>query len=107
MLIERDIRFKAKSDEDDDDDDDDIDEDEDISTPRVRYYKSNKVLGALYRAIDEQEIFEQIQKTSNSLTGNHFSRNSPIDEVWKYVQTATALIQYEHHRVFAQDIREG
>ena len=33
------------------------DEDEDDSEPRRKYYKSEKVLGKLYRAIDERKIW--------------------------------------------------
>lgn len=38
-----------------------LDDEED--TPTYKYYESDKILGKLFRAIDEREIFADIQKT--------------------------------------------
>ncbi|KAL8946947.1 MAG: hypothetical protein Q9222_006725, partial [Ikaeria aurantiellina] len=70
--------------------------------PEPIYYQSEKVLGRLYRAIDERAIFEEIQKRA--------SEAEPLDlaeRVWAYVKRNTALIQYEHYLPFARDIREA
>lgn len=43
---------------------DDGDDDDDFTN--YRYYESDKVLGKLYRAIDEREIFTQIQQRATN-----------------------------------------
>ena len=78
------------------------DEDDDFS--HYRYYESDKILGKLYRAIDERKIFEDIKHRAS--TQNVNSRSTVIDEVWAYVQRTCSLIQWEHHREWAKDIRE-
>lgn len=102
VLIEKKIDLDGDS-SDDEDDDDDGDDD---TPPRIRYYESPKVLGKLYRAIDEQKIFGHIQIQSQQL-GSMSSVDSVLDRVWNYVQNATALIQYDHYTVFAKDAKEA
>jgi hypothetical protein len=78
------------------------DEDDEFST--YRYYKSDKVLGKLYRAIDEREVFAQIQLRADA---EGTARRSPIiDEVWKYVQKRVVGIQWEYLLDEAADIRD-
>ncbi len=93
--------------EDSDDDPDDRDEKEEESMPRLRYYESQKVLGKLYRAIDEHKIFEQIQRQSQFSNERSRSGKDAITRVWEYVQRATALIQYEHYIPYAQLVKEA
>ena len=77
-----------------------------ISQPRIRYYESQKVLGILYRAIDEQKFFEQLQSQSRLPLGATAGERSHLDAVWKYVEEKTALIQWHHYIGFAKDIKE-
>jgi hypothetical protein len=84
------------------DPDDENDEDEDIS--RNRYYKSDKVLGKLYRAIDETKVFKENQDRSRA-EGDPYS-SAVIENVWKHVQEKCKLIQWEHKKEWARDIRE-
>ncbi|KAE9382198.1 RdRP-domain-containing protein [Stipitochalara longipes BDJ] len=90
----------------DDPDDRDPDElgDEDDDFSHYRYYESHKILGKLYRAIDERKIFEDIKRRASSQHVN--SRLTVIDQVWSYVRRTCSLIQWEHHREWARDIRD-
>lgn len=103
VLIEGDISLL----DDDSDVDDDKDETEEPSMPRLRYYESHKVLGSLYRAIDEHTIFKQIRRYSSAPRSSLRSNQNPIDLVWKYVQRTTALIQWDHYMTFAKDVKDG
>lgn len=69
-------------------------------------YKSDKVLGKLYRAIDERVVFQQLQKQSSELAKDNLPNQSVMQRVWNYVQDATAVIQWKHHLDWARDIQE-
>ena len=84
------------------DDADDNLEESPFDPPRIRYYESQKVLGKLYRAIDEHNFFEEIQRQS----GRKRTR-SLIDTVWNYVKEQTTLIQWKHYLDFARDVRDA
>jgi hypothetical protein len=83
------------------DPDDDGDEDEEFT--RYRYYESSRILGKLFRAIDEQKIFEEIQTHSRQIT---LHTSSIIESLWVYVQHKCKLIQWEHKLEWARDIRD-
>ncbi|KAL2060352.1 hypothetical protein VTL71DRAFT_9747 [Oculimacula yallundae] len=83
------------------DPDDVVDQDDDFSS--YRYYESEKVLGKLYRAIDEREVFEHIK--NRSLNPDISSESTVIDAVWDHVRTKCAGFQYSHHLEWARDIR--
>lgn len=93
--------------EDSDDEADDRDDDEEASMPQLRYYQSDKVLGKLYRAIDEHEIFEQIQRQSRHSNDRLSPGRDAITRVWDYVQKVTALIEYRHYLPFARLVKES
>lgn len=78
------------------------DEDDDFSS--YRYYESNKVLGKLYRAIDESAIFGQIKQSS--LVHGTQSHSTIITQAWTYVQSQCRLIEWKHHLLWARDIRD-
>lgn len=78
-------------------------EDEDDEFTSYRYYESNKVLGKLYRAIDEHAIFAEIQKRSSDQFN---TRSNVIDEVWKYVQGKVQGFQWGDQMGWAWDIRD-
>ncbi len=86
--------------------DDDLEESP-SETRRTRYYESHKVLGKLYRAIDEHKFFEEVQRQSTSNNGIRNHTRSLIDAVWRYVQKQTALIQWSHFLEFARDVRDA
>ncbi|CAL3973231.1 unnamed protein product [Diplocarpon coronariae] len=78
------------------------DDDEDFS--KYRYYESEKVLGKLYRAIDEREVFEHIKH--RSLHPDISSQSTVIESVWDYVRAECALFLYTHHLEWAEGIRD-
>ena len=100
VLIEKSIVIEADDEQDGDEDDDVVEE-----APATRYYESTKVLGQLYRAIDEHAFFEQIQRQSRSMRTSH--RSSLAEQLWQYVRRETALMQYEHYLPFARDTRDA
>jgi hypothetical protein len=79
-------------------------EDEDDEYSSYRYYESENIIGKLYRAINEHEIFEQIQARAD--VKNNAQKSSVIDEVWKYVQKRVVGIQWEYLMNDAADIRD-
>lgn len=87
-------------------DEEEIEELDNLSQLRVRYYQSQKILGKLYRAIDEHKFLQQLQGQSRIPRGVLGGEHSHLDAVWAYVQEKTALIQWKHHIEFARDIKE-
>ncbi|KAL8661325.1 MAG: hypothetical protein Q9202_005690 [Teloschistes flavicans] len=86
-------------------DDEDDDEETVDARPAIRYYPSNKVLGQLYRSIDERDFFAEIQR--RSMPAKELQYMSVAEKVWDYVQANAALIQYEHYLPFARDVKEA
>jgi hypothetical protein len=84
------------------DPDDQNDEDDDFTS--YRYYESEKVLGKLYRAIDERKIFGQIQARA---TGSVASHSTVIRAAWNIIQNECRLIQWKHWTDWAWDIRRA
>ncbi|TKA75094.1 hypothetical protein B0A49_03357 [Cryomyces minteri] len=104
VLIEDGVALAAEAEEDDDDPVSALDPD---ARP-YRYYESNKVLGQLYRAIDEKSFFEEMQSQSRSSVTIKPGLGSQtlMDKLWDYVQRETSLIQWEHRMELAREIRE-
>lgn len=98
------MEFNAESDDESVENDD---ADQDSSVPQYRYYESPKVLGQLYRDIDEHEILKQIQDQSRKLNVYLAPSKSPLGAVWEYVKQETTLIQYSHFTSFAEDTKEA
>ncbi|KAI9668532.1 MAG: hypothetical protein M1829_005349 [Trizodia sp. TS-e1964] len=69
-----------------------------------RYYESQKILGVLYRAIDEREIFESIRKTT-ALSAARESRGI-LRPVWEYVLEKAQGIQWANYIEWATGIKE-
>lgn len=101
VLIEEAIKLEEVEVQEDYEDEDEPEE----TVPATRYYKSEKVLGKLYRAIDEHDFFTEIQRQSRS--GWNPQRLSLAEKVWDYVRGKTALIQYHHYLGFARDVKEA
>ena len=77
---------------------------DEYTPPRMKYYKSHKVLGELYRAIDEHEFLLQLQSQTQMSPGPQ--SKSIVESVWKYVEEKTKLIQWSHWYQFALDTRD-
>lgn len=81
-----------------------IEELDEYTSPTPKYYRSEKVLGKLYRAIDEHQLFKEIQR-ANYAGDLSKSQEGQFDAVWKFIQDKAALIQYEHYIDFARNIK--
>ena len=78
--------------------------DEDDDFVKYRYYESEKILGKLYRNIDERKIFSEIQERSNGYTTNDMYAPKIMQIVWSYVQEKCHLILWEHQKDWARAI---
>jgi hypothetical protein len=70
----------------------------------VRYYRSDKALGHLYRAIDEQKFLKDLQSASRLSPDQD---DTVLLTLWTYVQQHTEIIQWKHHIDLARQIRDG
>lgn len=75
----------------------------DDDRPQYRYYKSRKVLGDLYRAIDERAFLEELQASTKT-----WNPNTPnvLASLWAHVQLKVLGFQWTHHVSTARDIKE-
>jgi len=95
---------------DDSNADDNIEDDDEFRG--YRYYPSDKVIGKLYRAIDERRFFEGIQKMGRQQqvpgdgARNGYLNTSVMDNVWNFVERRCRSLKWEHHLEWARDIRE-
>ncbi|KAL8699255.1 MAG: hypothetical protein Q9224_001493 [Gallowayella concinna] len=101
VLIQESITVEELEVHDEDEDDNEVMEE----AQPARYYRSEKVLGQLYRAINEHDFFEEIQRHSRAVRKPQSF--SLAEEVWKYVREKTALMQYTHYLPFARDVKEA
>lgn len=82
---------------------DDLAETDSYEPPKRKYYDSKKILGKLYRAIDETKFLEQVQDQAESSAVHD---QDILGEVWNHVRENTLLIQWEHHIETANEIKE-
>lgn len=60
----------------------------DLGKPdRYRYYESTKILGHLYRAIDEDIFFQKLENDNLSLY-SYEAKDDVIQEIWAFVMDA-------------------
>ncbi|KAF1929053.1 RdRP-domain-containing protein [Didymella exigua CBS 183.55] len=90
--------------------DDDVDDPDSLSVldpekSRIRYYKSHKALGELYRRIDEKKFFTQMRDSFQTVqTALH--GESLLEKLERYVDREAIGLQWEHHQAFATELRE-
>ncbi|KAF4624670.1 hypothetical protein G7Y89_g13499 [Cudoniella acicularis] len=77
--------------------------DDDDDFKPYRYYESKKILGKLYRAIDEHEIFTKIKSQRLLQRG---STSTVLNHVWAHVQTECQIYDWRSHIQWAWDIRD-
>ena len=70
------------------------------------YYRSEKALGKLYRAIDEAKFLEDVRQDADRLT-TALPDKPLMKALWDYVKRHTALLQWDHLRELAREIRES
>ncbi|KAL9076034.1 MAG: hypothetical protein Q9157_003813 [Trypethelium eluteriae] len=71
-----------------------------------RYYPSHKVLGALYRAIDEHKFLQEVRDDAHQIT-TLLPHKPLMESLWKYIKHHTMVLQWEHLRNLAAEIRES
>ncbi len=104
-IIEKDkpLSFTAKSDERDE---------EDEEAPSYRFYESEKILGRLFRAIDERSILASVQSDSGAsifrlTSGAQSVLPSLWDKILRRCQVKQCqLPQWERHLSRARGIRD-
>lgn len=79
--------------------------DPDVRT--YQYYESKNILGKLYRAIDERSFLAEMQKRTRELEKTDHIDRTLIHRLWAYIQQQTRLVQWEHHRPWAREIKEA
>ncbi|KAF1936008.1 RdRP-domain-containing protein [Clathrospora elynae] len=89
---------------------DDIDDPDGVSVldadkARNRYYRSNKILGVLYRNIDEKKFFDRMKNDFESFR-HTWGGESLVQKLQRYVGRETVGVQWEHHWDFAEQLRE-
>ncbi|KAK5716659.1 hypothetical protein LTR15_009551 [Elasticomyces elasticus] len=93
----------------DDQQDDEAFEGLDTERKPYRYYQSDKALGHLYRAIDEQQFLTSMQNQHRALALRSGSSSTVLPSLLKYVRkwaSAHGLL-YSHAVPLAQDIRHS
>ncbi|KAL9096449.1 MAG: hypothetical protein Q9165_001446 [Trypethelium subeluteriae] len=70
------------------------------------YYPSHKALGRLYRAIDEHKFLQEVRGDAQHITT--LLPNEPlVKSLWEYIKRNTMVLQWEHLRDLANEIRES
>jgi hypothetical protein len=77
--------------------------DDDDDFARYRFYESDKILGKLYRAIDEREVFASVQQQGQRGGGGG---GCVLGAVWTYLRRRCMGIQWDHHIERARGIRD-
>lgn len=73
-------------------------------TRPIRYYRSEKALGHLYRAIDERQFLSDLKRASRCAPDQD---DTVLPTLWNYIQQHTEIIQWAHHIDLARQIRDG
>jgi len=89
---------------------DDIDDPDGVSVldadkARMRYYKSDKILGVLYRDIDERNFFNRMKNDFEAFR-HRWGGESLIQKLKRYVDRESRGVQWEHHWDLAERLRE-
>lgn len=106
VLIEKNINFEEVDSATQSEEDEEVDEVASYSPPKPIYYESEKILGKLYREIDEQKFFEELQRQSRLPNLHPNKARSLAGVVWNYVREKTANFQWHHYSQFAQDVKD-
>jgi hypothetical protein len=90
--------------------DDDIDDPDGVSVldadkARTRYYRSDKILGVLYRDIDEKKFFNRMKNDFEAFR-HTWGGESLVQKLKRYVDRESHGVQWDHHWDFAEQLRE-
>ncbi|KAL8887549.1 MAG: hypothetical protein Q9215_004891 [Flavoplaca cf. flavocitrina] len=73
---------------------------------RKRYYESNKILGILYRSIDERVFFKELHNTSAILKDDSRMSAGVLLDVLEYVCTEVGDLAWEHWTEYAAAMKD-
>lgn len=73
---------------------------------RKRYYESKKVLGILYRSIDERSFFKDLHDRSAVLKEDDTPSKGVLFDLWEYVEAEVAGLAWEQYAEEAVHMRE-
>lgn len=95
--------------EEEDNEDDEAFEDLDVEPRAMRYYPSNKVLGQLYRAIDEHRFLARMQQEQRAHKKISGSTDDLLVTLLGYMrrQATRYGVMFEHHHELATEIQAG
>ena len=84
-------------------------DDDDART--FRYYRSKKILGRLFDAVDEKKIFNGVKQTttehSTHRSDKDWSRSeSMMQDIWRHIRQKTKGIDWESQVLRAKGIRD-
>ncbi|PSN62624.1 rna-dependent rna polymeras-like protein [Corynespora cassiicola Philippines] len=89
----------------------DIDEPDSLSLldpdqSKIRHYRSPKALGVLYRQIDEKTFLARMKRDFQQARMS-MGDGSLIQKLHEYLDRETRQVLWEHHREFAEELREA
>lgn len=89
--------------------DDEALEDLDVERRVMRYYPSSKVLGDLYRNIDEQHFLTNMQQSQRNYAKVSSSKDDLLVTLLEYMkrQATQYGVLFGHHHELAIDVRAG
>ena len=102
-LIEAEVKIEEIDDEDSIDATNEVDEANSYGPLKTIHYPSQKILGRLYRDIDEHQFLEQLQAQSRSKRAHS---QSLMQKLWDYVEHRTMMIEWRHYIAFASNVKE-
>ena len=75
----------------------------------MQYYEGNKVLGQLYRAIDEHKFLSRMQQNQRTIMANANTSKTMLDKLLAYMKRLANQygILFSHHQDLAAEIRAG
>ena len=89
ILKDKPVTFSAPTNSHDDDDEEEH---------QYKYYESEKILGKLFRAIDERQVLSSVQSSSHvgntAFTGG---AQSVLRSVWAWAQHRCQMLQWQRH----------
>jgi len=77
----------------------------DADKARTRYYRSDKVLGVLYRDIDETKFFNRMKKDYERFRRT-WGGQSLMEKLKVYIDRETRGVFWRHHREMAEELRQ-
>ena len=101
QLAQHDIALEGEADPDDQDPYAALDQ-----VPRKKFVESPKILGVLYRSINEQDFLRNLNHTTKENFTAH-GRNNILQEALILIKNLSSGIQYEHHLNFARSVRKS